>query len=89
MVINWLFVTGVNYLRSPIEVRSARAEDDVTGLTAIRLGLRCLAFRRVTPALSAGVKLIKSRLMPMDLAISSSELHGMLGGDSLVFARKW
>lgn len=88
MVINCLFVTAINYLSSPIEVRSARAQDDVTGLTAIRMGLRCLAFRRVTPALSAGVKLIKSCLVPTDPAISSSELHGMLGWASLVFAGK-
>lgn len=81
MVINWLFVSTANYHRCPIDVRFARAMDDVTGLMAIRLGLRCLAFRRVTPALSAGVKLIKSCLVPMDLAITSYELHGMLGGD--------
>lgn len=64
MVINWLFVSGVNYLGCPVGMRSARAEDDVTGLMAIRLGLRCLAFRRVTPALSAGVKLIKGGPVP-------------------------
>lgn len=86
MVINWLFVTAVNYLSSPIEVRSARAGDDVMGLTAIRLGLQCLGFRRVTPALSAGVKLIKSCRLPTDLPITSNESHGTLGGDSLIFA---
>lgn len=47
-----------------------------------------LAFCRVTPALSTGVKWIKSCLVPMDLAITSYELHGMLGGESLIFTGK-